>query len=53
MKPVSRYVLAVDLGTSGVKVALITIDGRVAGWPRLDSLLLSGALERIVPGVGQ
>ena len=30
--PVSRYVLAVDLGTSGVKVALITIEGRVAGW---------------------
>jgi xylulokinase len=27
-----RYILAVDLGTSGVKVALISIDGRVAGW---------------------
>ncbi len=32
MDPVSRYVLAVDLGTSGVKVALITVEGRVAGW---------------------
>jgi sugar (pentulose or hexulose) kinase len=29
---VSRYVLAVDLGTSGAKVALIGIDGRVAAW---------------------
>jgi xylulokinase len=28
----SRYILAVDLGTSGVKVALISVDGRVAGW---------------------
>ncbi len=28
----ARHVLAVDLGTSGVKVALIAIDGRVAGW---------------------
>src|SRR5215213_887196 len=25
-------ILAVDLGTSGVKVALITIHGRVRGW---------------------
>ena len=28
----NRYILAVDLGTSGVKVALIALDGRVAGW---------------------
>ncbi len=28
----ARYVLAVDLGTSGAKVALIGIDGRVAAW---------------------
>ena len=28
----SRFVLAVDLGTSGAKVALIGIDGRVAAW---------------------
>ena len=27
-----KCILAVDLGTSGVKVALITIDGRVLGW---------------------
>ena len=27
-----RYVLAVDLGTSGVKVALISLDGKAAGW---------------------
>ena len=28
----SRFVLAVDLGTSGAKVALIGIDGRVVAW---------------------
>ena len=28
----TRYVLAVDLGTSGAKVALVGIDGRVVGW---------------------
>ncbi len=28
----SRHVLAVDLGTSGVKVALITVEGRVTAW---------------------
>jgi xylulokinase len=27
-----RFVLAVDLGTSGAKVALVGIDGRVAAW---------------------
>ena len=32
MDSLSRYILAVDLGTSGVKVALISVDGRVAGW---------------------
>ena len=31
-RPLSRSILAVDLGTSGVKVALITIEGRVVGW---------------------
>jgi xylulokinase len=28
----SRYILAVDLGTSGAKVAFIGVDGRVAAW---------------------
>ena len=28
----AKYVLAVDLGTSGAKVALIGVDGRVAAW---------------------
>jgi xylulokinase len=28
----ARHVLAVDLGTSGAKVALIGVDGRVAAW---------------------
>ncbi len=28
----SKYILAVDLGTSGAKVALIAVDGRVAAW---------------------
>ena len=27
-----RCILAVDLGTSGAKVALVGLDGRVAGW---------------------
>ncbi len=27
-----RYILAVDLGTSGAKVALVGVDGRVAAW---------------------
>ncbi|MEI7845380.1 MAG: FGGY-family carbohydrate kinase [Chloroflexota bacterium] len=27
-----KLILAVDLGTSGMKVALITVDGRVLGW---------------------
>lgn len=27
-----RAILAVDLGTSGVKVALIAVDGQVLGW---------------------
>ena len=31
-KQTERHILAVDLGTSGVKVALISVDGRVAGW---------------------
>jgi xylulokinase len=30
--PADRLILAVDLGTSGVKAALITLDGKVAGW---------------------
>ena len=28
----SRYILAVDLGTSGCKTALVSVEGRVAGW---------------------
>ena len=28
----SRYILAVDLGTSGCKTALVSLEGRVAGW---------------------
>ena len=27
-----KLILAVDLGTSGMKVALVTIDGHVLGW---------------------
>jgi xylulokinase len=27
-----KVILAVDLGTSGMKVALVTVDGRVLGW---------------------
>ena len=40
----SRYILAVDLGTSGAKVALIGIDGRVAAWEfePIELLVLPG-----------
>src|SRR4029453_9329623 len=31
-RPTEPLILAVDLGTSGVKVALITMHGRVLGW---------------------
>src|SRR4051794_41968734 len=31
-EPAEQLILAVDLGTSGLKVALITIHGRVRGW---------------------
>ena len=40
----SRYVLAVDLGTSGAKVALIGVDGRVAAWEAEPVVL------RVLPG---
>ena len=45
----NRYILAVDLGTSGVKVALISVDGRVAGWesePLVLSVLPGGGAEQ-------
>src|SRR5436305_15230312 len=31
-EPAEQLILAVDLGTSGIKVALITIPGQVRGW---------------------
>ena len=39
-----RYILAVDLGTSGAKVALVGIDGRVAAWEfePLELIVLPG-----------
>ena len=27
-----KLILAVDLGTSGMKVALVTVNGRILGW---------------------
>ena len=42
----SRYILAVDLGTSGAKVALIGVDGRVAAWEAEPVVL------RVLPGGG-
>ena len=40
----SRYVLAVDLGTSGPKVALVSTDGEIIGheYERTELLLLPG-----------
>ena len=42
----SRYVLAVDLGTSGCKTALVALDGHVAGWAFAEVAL------HILPGNG-
>jgi len=41
-----KYILAVDLGTSGAKVALIGVDGRVAAWESEPVTL------RVLPGGG-
>ncbi len=38
-----QYVLAVDLGTGGPKVALVGLDGSVAGWVAGTTRLLLGA----------
>jgi len=42
----AKYILAVDLGTSGAKVALIGVDGRVAAWESEPVTL------RVLPGGG-
>ena len=44
LSPAERYILAVDLGTSGAKVALISVDGRVAAWEAepVELLVLPG-----------
>lgn len=34
MAPVGRYVLAVDLGTSGPKAAVVSLDGRIVATAR-------------------
>jgi len=48
----NQYVLAVDLGTSGCKTALISRDGHVAGWSyrAVAMHLLPGAGAEQVPG---
>ena len=47
----TQYVLAVDLGTSGCKTALVTLDGAVAGWAfravELHTLPGSGAEQAV------
>ena len=42
--PAAPYVLAVDLGTSGAKAALVTFQGRIAGWAfaPVDTHILPG-----------
>ena len=42
----AKYILAVDLGTSGAKVALIGVDGRVVAWESEPVTL------RVLPGGG-
>ncbi len=50
MKPDERLVLAIDLGTSGCKCALVGIDGTVLGWAfRSVSLHVQGALAEQDP----
>jgi xylulokinase len=47
--PEDRWVLSVDLGTSGCKVALVSTRGRVAGWefePVATQLLPRGGAEQ-------
>ncbi len=42
----SAHILAVDLGTSGCKTALVSLDGRVSGWA------FAGVPLHILPGNG-
>jgi glycerol kinase len=45
----SAYVLAIDLGTSSAKAALISIHGQVSGWesePLAVQLLAGGGAEQ-------
>ncbi len=47
--PAKRYILAIDLGTSGPKVALVTPEGEIAGWtfePTPLTLLPDGGAEQ-------
>jgi len=44
--PSGKYVLAIDLGTSGCKAALVSVDGRVMAW------CFHAVETRILPGGG-
>ncbi len=49
MTPQEKYILAIDLGTSGAKVALVSIHGEVAGWeaePLALHVLPNGGAEQ-------
>lgn len=49
MSTVEKYVLAVDLGTSGCKTALVSLHGEVAGWafePVTTQLFANGGAEQ-------
>ena len=49
MPDTDKYVLAVDLGTSGCKTALVSLHGKVAGWefePVATQLLPNGGAEQ-------
>jgi xylulokinase len=49
MPSVEKYVLAVDLGTSGCKTALVSLQGEVAGWefePVATQLFANGGAEQ-------
>ncbi len=49
MPSADKYVLAVDLGTSGCKTALVSINGEMAGWefePVATNLFANGGAEQ-------
>jgi hypothetical protein len=51
--PRGTYLLAIDLGTSGCKAALVSVHGRVVAWcpHALETRILPGVYDRAAIGV--